>query len=781
LRITEFQIIHYGPLKPTGKIKLKDFDLFYGKNEYGKTLLIDSMVKILLGRNSQGFSAIDRVDEFPEGYGLITDESGKTWKLPEKGDLTQLTKLTATEFRNVFIIRNSDLAIPIGEEFEFYKNVTERLTGLRTPLIRSIKEELQKIGNLTKPNSAATLTDSAYSGKLKSRVKNAENLIEKIDQVFEEAKRENFDTLEEKISKTKETEKTITLEIENLEAAQKREKYEEGAKAYEALNKTIEQLDQLEVFNEDDWQSWREAERDLKRYEKQNESLSKKLKETREEFEKKNGSFEERGREFAVLNGRKKIIDEEIRPKLKSYETKSKELASLQSKERFALVSSSVFLVLLAICLIGLAISNLPLFTMSTILFLALVLFFSIFKLLSIQKRGSAAALWQEIRLDASKFELEAKDVEQILAKIQTFDDDYSQSQQAMTKLETEVDVLKREVSRLTDEELPKIEQGIKEAEKTINGLKSKSKVEDLKNYVQAFKMKQKQEKAKDGFIGILNSHFGQKSKKATLEENLAYWKEKIIELEPYKGKSKDIQYSEKKTSELKEQEQNFKQQKEKLEKKITEFLDKLQNIGNTANAILKPTESPFLCETLVDLYGTQKALQEFVANLNSNTYTVLEVLKLFEEMEGEEEQKVEQLFGKDSPVSNYFSEITGGLYQKVEYISNEQKIRATTRTGDSLDTDKLSGGAYDQLYLCIRLALGEKLLKGTKGFLIMDDPFIKADIDRLQKQLNILKRISEHGWQILYFTAKDEVKDALKEDLTNKRIGYHEVETPFS
>ena len=142
MRITEFQIIHYDPLRPTGQIKLRNFDLFYGKNEYGKTLLIDSMVKILLGRNSQCFYAIDRVDEFPEGYGLITDESGKTWKLPEKGDLTQLTKLTATEFRNVFIIRNSDLTIPRGEEFEFYKNITERLTGLRTPEIRSIKEKL---------------------------------------------------------------------------------------------------------------------------------------------------------------------------------------------------------------------------------------------------------------------------------------------------------------------------------------------------------------------------------------------------------------------------------------------------------------------------------------------------------------------------------------------------------------------------------------------------------------------------------------------------------------
>jgi uncharacterized protein YhaN len=62
-----------------------------------------------------------------------------------------------------------------------------------------------------------------------------------------------------------------------------------------------------------------------------------------------------------------------------------------------------------------------------------------------------------------------------------------------------------------------------------------------------------------------------------------------------------------------------------------------------------------------------------------------------------------------------------------------------------------------------------------------MDDPFIKADTDRLANQLNVLKRISEEGWQILYFTAKDEVKNALKEDLASSRIGYHEIENIFS
>jgi hypothetical protein len=81
---------------------------------------------------------------------------------------------------------------------------------------------------------------------------------------------------------------------------------------------------------------------------------------------------------------------------------------------------------------------------------------------------------------------------------------------------------------------------------------------------------------------------------------------------------------------------------------------------------------------------------------------------------------------------------------------------------GKILEAEKLSGGAYDQLYLSIRLALGEKLLKGKKGFFIMDDPFVKADSDRLKRQIEMLWRIKDLGWQILYFSAKGEIKDIL-------------------
>ena len=87
-----------------------------------------------------------------------------------------------------------------------------------------------------------------------------------------------------------------------------------------------------------------------------------------------------------------------------------------------------------------------------------------------------------------------------------------------------------------------------------------------------------------------------------------------------------------------------------------------------------------------------------------------------------------------------------------------------------------MSAGTYDQLYLSIRLALGEKLLKGEKAFFIMDDPFIKSDKNRLENQIKLSIKISQSGWQILYFSAKAEVKEALKEFVENGTVNLLET-----
>jgi ABC-type molybdate transport system ATPase subunit len=98
---------------------------------------------------------------------------------------------------------------------------------------------------------------------------------------------------------------------------------------------------------------------------------------------------------------------------------------------------------------------------------------------------------------------------------------------------------------------------------------------------------------------------------------------------------------------------------------------------------------------------------------------------------------------------------------------------------GDRLPAVNLSGGAFDQLYLAIRITIATRLLADEKGFLILDDPFVKADDERLGRMMEMLRRLVAEGWQILYFSAKDEVRQTLAKDIDAGSVRLVTLEAP--
>jgi uncharacterized protein YhaN len=171
-------------------------------------------------------------------------------------------------------------------------------------------------------------------------------------------------------------------------------------------------------------------------------------------------------------------------------------------------------------------------------------------------------------------------------------------------------------------------------------------------------------------------------------------------------------------------------------------------------------------CQTIPDLRKAVEELSCWVSAQKEKKGAAEAAIKIFNEIKLEEEIKIGELFDKESSVSDCYRRITGNRYQKVLFDSENKEIMVRCQDGSSLAASKLSGGAYDQLYFAIRLALGEKLLHGEKGFFILDDPFIKADPHRLAIQLEMLKTAVSRGWQVLYFSAKGEVKEALQKEI---------------
>ena len=73
----------------------------------------------------------------------------------------------------------------------------------------------------------------------------------------------------------------------------------------------------------------------------------------------------------------------------------------------------------------------------------------------------------------------------------------------------------------------------------------------------------------------------------------------------------------------------------------------------------------------------------------------------------------------------------------------------------------RLSQGAQDRLYLALRLALAEVMSEqGVRGPLLLDDPFVTFDAERLADAFRNLQRVAEHHQVILL--AHDEGHRAL-------------------
>jgi len=231
--------------------------------------------------------------------------------------------------------------------------------------------------------------------------------------------------------------------------------------------------------------------------------------------------------------------------------------------------------------------------------------------------------------------------------------------------------------------------------------------------------------------------------------------------------------------------EDKLREAEEKI-KEIEESLKSLRQILTDHNEIMKKfsdrahkldfrtftgEELELEIENLESLKLLDKELGELADKIETDAHLCRKAVEMFEQLESEEEAKISELFGEDSTTTKTFKRITSGRYSEVQYNHENKKIVVVRPSGQSLLADKLSKGAYDQLYLSIRIDLAQRLLEGKKGFFIMDDAFLSSSPKRFTQQMNLLRKFCDMGWQIVYFTVKAEDSQALREISGNEII----------
>jgi len=701
------------------------------------------------------FRAIDRVEEEPEGFVVLEDREGKQVNLQKGGELSALLGITSGECGNIFIIRNSDLSI--ARESEFFTGLMDRLTGLRMEEIARIKNKLIDLAKVTAGGGFRDIRGE----KLKSRIESAQATISKIESLSMEIENEGYDTLVQEMVKAKEKIEVLETRLKLYENARRREQYEKGKLALENLEGSAKELQDLEPYMEKDLQKWRESEKNILRITEE----VRELEEERTSIERERKEIRERiievNQTHSLHAEKKKGIDELLKPLIREYETKKSAHVAEKVKARFYTAVLVISAALLGLSILGMFFRPALFFTVLVLLFSLCAVLFGFLKGRYIDQRARLERGLEQIHSTISQFGLHGEDLLSIKVNLQEFEETCERIRLELDRLRVEEGALERQISQLGVKSIPERKGYLDVESRSIEELKERTGESSLERYTEKLELKRALLERISRQQSILQSLFGGGS--APDSERVAFWKGRVEEIEMYSGEATDVTFSEKlleQESESLEKEQLVLQEKEG---KLQRIRGLLSDVEREVNQILNREGDYLHCETSVDLAGIKRELDSFIDLHEKMRQEALEVHAIFSEIESEKREKVSELFGGESTVSRYFHDITDGRYTEVRLQAENGKIEVIRNDGRAVSVDKLSAGAYDQLYLSIRLALAEQLLKDEKGFFIMDDPFLRADTSRLHRQLATLRRIAKWGWQVLYFSAKEEVKRYLE------------------
>ncbi len=97
------------------------------------------------------------------------------------------------------------------------------------------------------------------------------------------------------------------------------------------------------------------------------------------------------------------------------------------------------------------------------------------------------------------------------------------------------------------------------------------------------------------------------------------------------------------------------------------------------------------------------------------------------------------------------FLELTGGRYESL-IVTESGRFEVIANDGMRYPIGELSQATKEQAYIALRLALATSILKTAPFPIIMDDPFVHFDGQRLSRMIELLNQLQQHH-QFIYFT----------------------------
>ena len=170
------------------------------------------------------------------------------------------------------------------------------------------------------------------------------------------------------------------------------------------------------------------------------------------------------------------------------------------------------------------------------------------------------------------------------------------------------------------------------------------------------------------------------------------------------------------------------------------------KKLNELSNLKAKLSNYTVLYDSFGDLENDKQLLEEKLTDYVRH-YDVLTLTLMFFK-EADENMKIKYKRPLQDAFVKYYKEILGNENTSIDIDFNVR----VDEDGHSRSTDFYSVGYRNLFNICKRFALIDVLYADEKPFIILDDPFVNLDEEKLSAMKRILKKIENH-YQVLYLT----------------------------
>ena len=189
---------------------------------------------------------------------------------------------------------------------------------------------------------------------------------------------------------------------------------------------------------------------------------------------------------------------------------------------------------------------------------------------------------------------------------------------------------------------------------------------------------------------------------------------------------------------------------KDEIEKQLNSLNIESNKLNDEKNYIQNQIE---VLETSIDTFEIENEIDEITENIEKmkQNLSILEKTKKYLNL-AKEQFSSHYLKGmQDSFIKNL--EILNG--SKMEVNLDVNLNAEINKNGSNKKIDFLSTGYKDLIYICMRLSLIESLFEGEKPFIILDDPFVNLDEEKIENAMKLIETKAKE-YQIVYFVCHE-------------------------